>query len=93
MTLDRFHKEEVAGETRNYVHNRANCEGRKAPAVLRDVVTETINAYKRASEVLKESSEYAEAWRAYMKGYVAMHFLNDRYKLLELGVNVTGISS
>lgn len=87
LTLElppRFYKEEVAGETRNYVHSRANYEGKTAMATMEGVITETAQAYLRASKVLEGRKPYARAWYEYFMGYVAMHIMSDRYKFADI---------
>ncbi|UQC91418.1 longiborneol synthase [Colletotrichum lupini] len=57
-----FYKEELSGDTRNYVHNRATCTGKPVMTVV------------------------AESWNDSVRGYMAMHTTNPRYKLTDLGI-------
>lgn len=78
-----FYKEELVGETANYVHDRARVTGKTASEALFDVVDDTVAAVERIRTILQEGEERAvlERW---MAGYVLFHFLSPRYKLMEL---------
>nr|ULA45397.1 (-)-trichoacorenol synthase NsTAS [Nectria sp. HLS206] len=81
-----FYKEELGGDTRNYLHNRALTEGKPVMAVLEDVNRETIEAAKRVEAILKGRGVYEQSWNESVRGYMAMHTTNPRYKLKDLGL-------
>lgn len=82
----RFYKEEKVGETHNYVHKTASCQGQSALAVLEATVSETCAAYRRTQSIFKNVRPYDEVWHEYVMGYVTMHVNMPRYKLAEIGV-------
>ncbi|KUI64114.1 Trichodiene synthase [Cytospora mali] len=81
-----FYKEEVAGETKNYINSRAKYESKTAMATMEEVVTECTQAYMRATNVLAGKEPYARAWHEYVMGYVAMHIMNERYMFADIGL-------
>ncbi|QGJ00268.1 hypothetical protein CEK26_013336 [Fusarium fujikuroi] len=65
-----FYKEELAGETHNYIHNRGL---RKNPSKLMRLV-------------LKGREPYLKLLNTHLLGYIAFHKLNSRYRLWEVGL-------
>lgn len=71
---------------KNYIHNRARCE-RKSPLVaLQEVKSETVECVRRIRCTLKGRSRYLESWERQVMGMIAMHKVNPRYRLSELGL-------
>lgn len=87
LVITRFYKEEVRGESRNYINNRAKNEGKTATKIIEIVMEETIQAYLQASNVLEGRGQYARVWREYITGYVAMHLTSTRYLLRDIGLD------
>ncbi|ETS01845.1 terpenoid synthase [Trichoderma reesei RUT C-30] len=81
-----FYKEEVGGDTRNYLHNRANATGKPIMEVLHEVNKETIDAAKRVEQILKGRGVYEQSWQDSVRGYMAMHTTNPRYKMSDMGL-------
>ncbi|KAJ7117631.1 isoprenoid synthase domain-containing protein [Mycena epipterygia] len=81
-----LYKEELAGETTNYIHVRAAYEERTALEVLQDVMDETIAAYECATLVLEGQGNSEAAWRDCARGYITMHTTQARYRLAEIGI-------
>lgn len=81
-----FYKEEVAGETRNYMNSRASYERKTAMTTMKEVLLETAQAYLRTTNVLQGRELYAQAWHEFVMGYVAMHIKNDRYMFADIGL-------
>ncbi|TDZ13528.1 Alpha-cuprenene synthase COP6 [Colletotrichum sidae] len=81
-----FYKEELGGDTRNYMHNRALTSGKPVLAVLEEVNADTIASAKRVSAILKGRGVYEDSWNESVRGYMAMHTTNVRYKLKDLGL-------
>jgi len=82
-----FYKEELAGETANYIHNRAVVSGKTPAMILAEVATESKAAYDRVSDLLNTSggsNDGSRAWEIFVNGYVAFHMTQDRYRLNEL---------
>ncbi|KUI62057.1 Trichodiene synthase [Cytospora mali] len=81
-----FYKEEVAGEKKNYIHQRATYENRDAIAVVESVAKEVIEASKRIDLVLEGRGRYKQAWTNQLHGALHMHTCTGRYRLNELGL-------
>ena len=75
----------MGGDTRNYIHNRALCTGKPIMTVLEEVKQETIDSAKRVEVILEGTGKYAQSWSDSVRGYMAMHTTNPRYKLEDLG--------
>lgn len=82
----RFYKEELANDKRNYVHNRAMCEQKTPLKVVKEVKGEVVDCTNRIRSVLNGRGIYAESWELHMRGHIAMHTTNPRYRLNELGL-------
>lgn len=82
----RFYKEEAVGETHNYIHNRAKCEQKDPLVVLEKVKSETTACLRRIRSILKGRPHYLETWERQAMGMVAMHKVNPRYRLSDLGL-------
>ncbi|KAI1319038.1 hypothetical protein F5Y16DRAFT_391236 [Xylariaceae sp. FL0255] len=54
--------------------------------VLEEVKDETIEAAVRVNEILRGKPEYLQSWNQFVRGYVAMHTSNSRYRLMEMGL-------
>ncbi|KAJ3554930.1 hypothetical protein NM688_g2850 [Phlebia brevispora] len=78
-----FYKEELEGDVTNYIHERAKVTGRETNAVLFDVVNDTIEAVKRARDIVQGDAERA-AVDAFVAGYTVFHVYSPRYRLLDL---------
>ncbi|KAJ7120235.1 isoprenoid synthase domain-containing protein, partial [Mycena epipterygia] len=81
-----FYKEEKAGERKNYLHNRADCENKEVLDVLREVVEECVEAFQRGQVILHGTEQYAQGWQTFALGLVACHKAIDRYRLSEIGL-------
>ncbi|KAG6812295.1 hypothetical protein H0H93_013891, partial [Arthromyces matolae] len=65
-----FYKEELAGETDNYIHIRAYIQGKSAYDTLADVARESVAAYSRVSGILRSRSPAAyQLWETFAAGY------------------------
>ncbi|KAH9944602.1 isoprenoid synthase domain-containing protein [Amylocystis lapponica] len=78
-----FYKEELAGETGNYVHDRATVSNKTAHETLREVIDETVAAMCRIRDVLGDG-EARDAWESFARGYIAFHASSPRYRLQEI---------
>lgn len=86
LTCNSFYKEELGGDKRNYIHNRARSEQKDVLQVLAEVEREAIDCEHRIQKILKGRAEYAKSWSDSVRGYMAMHTTNPRYRLAELGL-------
>ncbi|ESK87650.1 hypothetical protein Moror_1925 [Moniliophthora roreri MCA 2997] len=77
-----FYKEELAGETNNYVHTRAFTRGTSAIQTHQEVAEELISIYERVCVTL-EGLEL-DAWKTFVNGYLAFHVMQKRYRLGEI---------
>ena len=62
-----FYKEELAGETNNYVHLRASAEQTSAEGVLRQLVEEVLDSNRHMDALTYEDPELAALWQRYMQ--------------------------
>ncbi len=60
-----FYKEELAGETNNYVHLRAAAEETSANHVLRQLVDEVLDTAHTMNVLTSEDAELAALWQKY----------------------------
>ncbi|KAK1597418.1 longiborneol synthase [Colletotrichum navitas] len=81
-----FYKEELGGDTRNYVHNRAMATGRPVLTELEVIKNEVVEAANRAAVILKGRGQYEQSLHDSVRGLLAMHTANPRYKLKDLGL-------
>ncbi|PTB66206.1 longiborneol synthase [Trichoderma citrinoviride] len=81
-----FYKEELGGDTRNYLHNRAATTGKPILEVLEDVNKETLDSAKRVEQILKGRGVYEQSWLDSVRGYMSMHTTNPRYKMSDMGL-------
>jgi len=78
-----FYKEELAGETANYIHERAFVTGKSVPDTLYDVIDDTVAALERARDILGEGQARA-AFENFAAGYIRVHTGNPRYRLQDI---------
>ncbi|KAH9944601.1 isoprenoid synthase domain-containing protein [Amylocystis lapponica] len=78
-----FYKEELAGETGNYIHDRATISRKTAHETLHEVIDETVDALCRVRDVLGEG-EARDAWENFARGYIGFHTGSPRYRLQEI---------
>ncbi|KAK7057919.1 terpene synthase [Favolaschia claudopus] len=82
-----FYKEELAGETTNYVQLSARIEQKHSHRVLVEMVQEVGELHDRIAATLQEDPTALQAWLTFEYGYIAWHLALKRYKLSELGVS------
>jgi hypothetical protein len=87
LTTHSFYKEEVTGETKNYVNSKAKSEKKSAMAAMREIVADTAQRYLSVTSLLVTKEPYYRAWNEFVMGYVAMHVRNDRYMFADIGLN------
>ncbi len=62
------------------------CEQKTAIKVVKEVKSEVVACVTRIRTILKGRGIYAESWETHMRGHIAMHTTNPRYRLSELGL-------
>jgi len=83
-----FYKERLAGETVNYIFNRAHVENKAPLQVLSDMRDELVEASNNVVAALTKSGApgAAEVWKSFERGVIAWHLGQDRYKLKDLDI-------
>ncbi|KAJ7091725.1 isoprenoid synthase domain-containing protein [Mycena crocata] len=76
-----FYKEDLAGETMNYVSVRARVTRRHPKRVLVEMVEEVGVLHRRIAAVLADHPKALSAWLTLQHGFLAWHLGLDRYKL------------
>ena len=66
----RFHKEELAGETVNYVHTRAYIENKAPLQVLAEMAEELRVSRNTIHKALSHSPRALRSWKIFERGYV-----------------------
>lgn len=62
-----FYKEELAGETSNYVHLRAAAEQTSPWEVLHDLTEEVLDTARRIEEITANDPELYALWERYLQ--------------------------
>ncbi len=62
-----FYKEELAGETSNYVHLRAAAEQVSPWEVLRDLTEEVLDTARRIDKIISKDTELRVLWNRYLQ--------------------------
>ena len=62
-----FYKEEIAGETSNYVHLRAETEQTSPLEVLRRLTEEVLDSAERIEKIVSEDRELSALWHQYLQ--------------------------
>ncbi|PCH40462.1 terpenoid synthase [Wolfiporia cocos MD-104 SS10] len=78
-----FYKEELSGETGNYMSDRAAASGKTTLETLREVIDETVVIVQRIRNILGEG-EARDAWESFARGWIAFYTSSPRYRLKEL---------
>lgn len=78
-----FYKEEKAGDTNNFIHDRARVTGKDVRVVLLELLEDVVSAVHKVREILQGEKE-REAWERFLSGYVTFHLLTPRYELMTL---------
>ena len=78
----------MEGETKSYVNSRALYENKSPLAVLTDIIEEAQQAYCRVELILNGREPYKLAAQDYVRGSVAFHMVNKRYRLGEIGLGL-----
>ncbi|KAM6496564.1 Isoprenoid synthase domain containing protein [Amanita muscaria] len=79
-----FYKEELAGESINFVSTMAESSKKTKIEVLQQLADETVETYKEVTSILSGSAEALQAFEDFVQGYLYFHVANKRYKVAEL---------
>lgn len=77
-----LHKEELAGEKDNYIHERA-LASRPKSTVLPELIKETMSAVRRVRSLLRDVDALA-AWENFAAGCIWVHTDTPRYRLKDI---------
>ncbi|KZT01137.1 terpenoid synthase [Laetiporus sulphureus 93-53] len=78
-----FYKEELAGETGTYVHDRAFTTRSTLLQTISQAVNEAIATAERIRKLLGKGAA-RDAWDSFERGYTTFHLLSPRYRLQEI---------
>ncbi|OAX32084.1 terpenoid synthase [Rhizopogon vinicolor AM-OR11-026] len=78
-----FYKEEISGDTANYISLRAASRAITKLDALREVIDQTVQAHHNILESWKPHTEAYDAYVSFFHGYVRFH-CTPRYKLEEI---------
>ncbi|KAI0352673.1 terpenoid synthase [Trametes cingulata] len=81
-----FYKEELAGETSNYVHLRADAEQASPWKVLRQLTEEVLDTARRIDVITAQDPELCALWNRYLQTYLEFSVRTPRYRLADLGL-------
>ncbi|KAI0714026.1 terpenoid synthase [Cerioporus squamosus] len=81
-----FYKEQLAGETKNYMHMRACAEQTDVLDALRDTCKEVLDFDRMVKKLCGRDNELADIWQMYAQGTLEFHVNTRRYRLFELGL-------
>ncbi|KAF9444203.1 hypothetical protein P691DRAFT_763594 [Macrolepiota fuliginosa MF-IS2] len=79
-----FLKEELAGETLNFVSTSASTNGITKAEALRKLANKVARCYEHGSSLLGSSPDAWNAYRAFCVCYVGFYVLSVQYKLDQL---------
>ncbi|KAI1793271.1 terpenoid synthase [Ganoderma leucocontextum] len=79
-----FYKEQLAGETKNYVHIRSTTDQATPVEMLRLLADEILACAQRIMQLIGEDRELMAIWHSFEQGYLAFHVNTPRYRLADL---------
>ena len=78
-----FYKEEQNGEVVSYIHTRSRLSGKTLVATLHEVIDEVVTAAEQIRLTLGDGKARI-AWDSFVRGYIAFHVDNPRYRLQDI---------
>ncbi|KAF8458283.1 hypothetical protein JB92DRAFT_3078677 [Gautieria morchelliformis] len=84
MSFMKFHKENLEGETANYIHTRAYIDNKAPLQVLAEIAEELRTAINTIHLALSDSPRALHTWEVFEHGYITWHITQVRYKLKDL---------
>lgn len=79
-----FYKEEIAGDTVNYISVLARSQGVSNMEAFQQLADEVAKSDATVCQILESDPEALDAWVKFKDGYVRFHTSFDRYRLDEL---------
>ncbi|KAG1835976.1 isoprenoid synthase domain-containing protein [Suillus subalutaceus] len=79
-----FYKEEIEGDTTNYLSRVAASRALTKQDVLHEIVEKTVQAHHNILECLRPYTEACDAYISFFDGYVKFHAALKRYKMEEI---------
>jgi len=79
-----FYKEEMAGDTANYLTLMAASRGITKLDALHEIIDKAMQVHHNILECLKPYKEAFGAYVSYFHGYIQFHLVAPRYKLGEI---------
>ncbi|GJE96504.1 hypothetical protein PsYK624_127010 [Phanerochaete sordida] len=75
-----FYKEELAGETENFVHDVAHVTGQDPRVVVQELADKAVACIHNVRDILEGEKE-REAWESFLAGYLCLHLTAPRYHM------------
>ncbi|TBU54657.1 terpenoid synthase [Dichomitus squalens] len=79
-----FYKEQLAGETKNYIHIRATTDQMTPVDMLRQVADEVLASGERVELLIGDDAQLMRIWRSFEHGVLEFHVKTQRYQLAGL---------
>ncbi|TFK26564.1 terpenoid synthase [Coprinopsis marcescibilis] len=79
-----FYKEELEGETSNFISATATSQNSSKLEILRVTAEKAIACHEATLKILEPCPEASAAWKSFASGFCAFHSASPRYKLDEL---------
>lgn len=57
--------------------------------IIESIIEESIQAFRRTTDILDGHGKYMKAWQDYVEGYLTIHLITERYMLAEIGLYQT----
>ncbi|KIK56932.1 hypothetical protein GYMLUDRAFT_1012408 [Collybiopsis luxurians FD-317 M1] len=73
-----FYKEEMVGESGNYISLLAKSRGCQKQDVFHDLIQEVVEAHKRILRILDSDKAALDAYSKFVPGYMEFHFAEER---------------
>lgn len=68
----RYHKEQIEGDTNNYIHFRAQVTGLQLESVIMQVYNEAVIAQERVSKILYSTPAFIP-WKRFINGFMYIY--------------------
>jgi hypothetical protein len=87
-----FYKEEIEGETTNYLSRVAASRALTKQDVLHEIIEKTVQAHHNILNCLRPHAEACDAYVRFLTGYFKFHVALKRYKMEEIMAEMTSSS-
>ena len=81
-----FYKEEMRGESDNFISLLSASQGLDKMTVLATLASDVAKSNDVIKAILRDEPDALQAWLTFMAGYVYFHTSNARYKLDRLNL-------